>query len=154
MPAWRSILFLRKVIVFNLRFNKAFQLGGDKRLVDDLLTVDGREKELLRRHYLSRGYADFRVLDVTAELTEDRENFNITFFVEARYALGLTDIESDQVWQCASCGACPSRCPRGVEIVDAVLAMRRIASEYDVLPGGIRQAAVSLKGEGYASDNV
>ncbi len=75
------------------------------------------------------------------------KNFMVRELVrEAQF--GLTDIESDQVWQCVSCGKCPSRCPRGVEIVDAVLAMRRIASEYDVLPGGIRQAAVSLKGEG------
>ena len=61
---------------------------------------------------------------------------------------GLTEIGSEEVWQCASCGKCPSRCPRGVEIVDAMLAMRRIASEYDILPGGIRQASASLKGEG------
>jgi Fe-S oxidoreductase len=61
---------------------------------------------------------------------------------------GLTEIESGDVWQCASCGKCPDRCPRGVEIVDVMLAIRRIASEYDVLPRGIRQAAVSLTGEG------
>ena len=61
---------------------------------------------------------------------------------------GLAEIESGDVWQCASCGKCPARCPRGVEIVDVMLAMRRIASEYDVLPKGIRQAAVSLTGEG------
>ena len=61
---------------------------------------------------------------------------------------GLTEIESGHVWQCASCGKCPSRCPRGVEIVDVMLAMRRIASEYDILPKGIRLAAVSLSGEG------
>ena len=61
---------------------------------------------------------------------------------------GLAEIESSDVWQCASCGKCPTRCPRGVEIVDVMLAMRRIASEYDIQPQGIRHAAVSLTGEG------
>lgn len=40
------------------------------------------DKELLRRFYLDRGYADFRVLSATAELTADREDFVIAFAVE------------------------------------------------------------------------
>ncbi len=40
------------------------------------------DKEQLRRYYLDRGYADFRVLSATAELTADREDFLITFTVE------------------------------------------------------------------------
>jgi Fe-S oxidoreductase len=35
-----------------------------------------------------------------------------------------------------------------VEIVDVMLSVRRIASEYDILPRGIRHATVSLTGEG------
>jgi Fe-S oxidoreductase len=61
---------------------------------------------------------------------------------------GLAEIESDDVWQCASCGKCPARCPRGVGIVDVMLAMRRIASEYDIQPRGIRHATASLTGDG------
>lgn len=58
----------------------------------DRLTFD---RELLRRFYLSEGYADFRVLSVVAELTADRENFIVTFTIEEgqRYrfgAIGLT----------------------------------------------------------------
>ncbi len=45
----------------------------------DRLTFD---RELLRRFYLSEGYADFRVLSAIAELAPDREDFVITFTLE------------------------------------------------------------------------
>ena len=45
----------------------------------DRLTFD---RELLRRFYLSEGYADFRVASAVAELTPDQEDFIITFTVE------------------------------------------------------------------------
>ncbi len=45
----------------------------------DRLTFD---REQLRRFYLQRGYADFRVISAVAELTPDRENFYITFTVD------------------------------------------------------------------------
>jgi outer membrane protein insertion porin family len=52
------------------------------------------DRELLRRFYLSEGYADFRVISAIAELTPDREDFVITFTVEegARYKFGKIDI--------------------------------------------------------------
>lgn len=40
------------------------------------------DRELLRRFYLSQGYADFRVVSAVAELTPDREEFFITFTVD------------------------------------------------------------------------
>ena len=40
------------------------------------------DSELLRRHYLKNGYADFRVLSANAELARDGESFFITFTVE------------------------------------------------------------------------
>jgi outer membrane protein insertion porin family len=39
------------------------------------------DRELLRRHYLRHGYADFRVIAVAAELARDGESFFITFTV-------------------------------------------------------------------------
>ena len=45
----------------------------------DRLTFD---REQLRRFYLARGYADFRVVSAVAELTPDREDFYITFTVD------------------------------------------------------------------------
>jgi outer membrane protein insertion porin family len=59
----------------------------------DRLTFD---RELLRRHYLAGGYADFRVVSSVAELTPDREGFLVTFTVEEgeRYKFGKIDIET------------------------------------------------------------
>lgn len=40
------------------------------------------DRELLRRFYLESGYADFRVLSAVAELTPNREAFDVTFTIE------------------------------------------------------------------------
>lgn len=60
----------------------------------DRIRVD---EELLRRYYNSRGYADFRVLSSTAELSQDKEDFFLTFTVEegARYRTGKVEIKSE-----------------------------------------------------------
>ncbi len=59
----------------------------------DRLTFD---RELLRRYYLSNGYADFRVVSVTAELSEDRQGFFVTFMIEEgeRYRFGPIDVST------------------------------------------------------------
>lgn len=59
----------------------------------DRVTFD---RELLRRFYLKRGYADFRVVSAVAELTPDREAFFLTITVEEgdRYKFGTVDIDS------------------------------------------------------------
>ena len=59
----------------------------------DRLTLD---RELLRRFYLNRGYADFRVVSSVAELTPDRRDFFVTFTVEEGgvYKFGNIDIEA------------------------------------------------------------
>ena len=48
------------------------------------------DREQLRQFYLSKGYADFRVISAVAELTRDREDFIITITVEEgeRYKFG------------------------------------------------------------------
>lgn len=40
------------------------------------------DRELLRRHYLSEGYADFQIKSAVAELTPDEEDFILTFTVD------------------------------------------------------------------------
>ena len=57
----------------------------------DRLTYD---RELLRKFYLSEGYADFRVISGVAELTPDRDGFVVTFTVEEgeRYRFGKVDV--------------------------------------------------------------
>ena len=52
------------------------------------------DKELLRRFYLKNGYADFQILDASAELSPDRKGFFVSFTVSegARYKVGKVDI--------------------------------------------------------------
>lgn len=66
-------------------------LSSDDTYDPDRLTFD---RELLRRHYLANGYADFRVVSAVAELTPDSKAFFVTFTVEegARYKIGKVDI--------------------------------------------------------------
>ena len=54
------------------------------------------DRELLRRFYLSEGYADFRVVSAIAELTDDQEDFVITFTVEEgpEYSFGKVGVTS------------------------------------------------------------
>ncbi len=59
----------------------------------DRLTFD---REQLRRFYLSKGYADFRVVSSVAELTSDRNDFFITFTMEEgeQYRVGDIIVET------------------------------------------------------------
>ncbi|MGW8268433.1 MAG: (Fe-S)-binding protein [Longimicrobiales bacterium] len=66
-------------------------------------------------------------------------------------ALGLPEIELDEVWRCTTCGRCPSLCPRGVDQIDVSVAIRRIATAYDVFPASVAAyttVAASLSGDG------
>ncbi len=64
---------------------------------------------------------------------------------------GLTEIESEDIWRCTTCGKCPQVCPRGVKQIESGVALRRIATEYDVFPKAvepIRTIAANLRAEG------
>jgi len=50
-------------------------------------------------------------------------------------ALGLPDIELDDLWRCSTCGRCQSACPRGVGQIEVAVALRRIAATYGVFSG-------------------
>lgn len=54
------------------------------------------DAELLRRHYMSQGYADFEVVSSTAELAPDGRSFFITFTVNEgeEYRFGEIDIDT------------------------------------------------------------
>jgi outer membrane protein insertion porin family len=91
--------------------NEAF---SDSRLRGEIQTVEGRfwrvlttndtydpdrlafDQELLRRFYLSEGFADFEVRSAIAELTPEGDGFFITFTVDEgpRYRFGDIAIES------------------------------------------------------------
>ncbi|CAB1081122.1 Fe-S osidoreductase [Alkalispirochaeta odontotermitis] len=64
---------------------------------------------------------------------------------------GMTDIESEEMWRCTTCGNCPRQCPRGVAIIEASVSLRRIATEYGVFPtpvSPVRGISASLLGKG------
>lgn len=64
---------------------------------------------------------------------------------------GLTEIESEEIWRCTTCGRCPQQCPRDVKQIESGVSLRRIATEYGVFPTSvkpIRTISGSLVGEG------
>jgi len=66
-------------------------------------------------------------------------------------AFGLSEIDGEDIWRCTTCGSCPSQCPRGVKQIDVSVALRRLASEYEVFPAAVkpaRTARASLISEG------
>ncbi len=54
------------------------------------------DQQKLRQFYLTKGYADFRVVSAVAELTPDKKDFIITYVVEEgeRYTFGDVKVES------------------------------------------------------------
>lgn len=66
-------------------------LSSDDRFDPDRLNLD---RELLRKFYLSEGYADFRVESAIAELSPDRDGFFLTFTINEgdRYKFGKIEI--------------------------------------------------------------
>jgi Fe-S oxidoreductase len=64
---------------------------------------------------------------------------------------GFTEIESEEMWLCTTCGRCPQHCPRDVRQIESGVALRRVATEYGVFPNSVkplRTAGGSLIGEG------
>ncbi|MBS0520571.1 MAG: outer membrane protein assembly factor BamA [Proteobacteria bacterium] len=68
-------------------------LSSDDRFDPDRLNLD---REMLRKFYLSEGYADFRVESAVAELAPQRDGFFITFTINEgeRYRFGKIDVTS------------------------------------------------------------
>ncbi len=66
-------------------------------------------------------------------------------------AFGLSEIEAEDIWRCTTCGACPAQCPRGVKQIEISVALRRVATEYEIFPASVksaRTARASLISEG------
>lgn len=73
-------------------------------------------------------------------------HFNIRKLV--RYGqLGLDGIE-DFMWGCSTCRFCVERCPRGVELIDIVTAIRNVYSGGGMLPQSLRAFVGSLSARG------
>ena len=102
------------------------------------------DKQLLRRFYLSNGYADFEVLSAVAELAPDRTGFFLTFTVSEgeEYDFGAIDIVSNA---------------EGVDVEELrSLIVASEGSEYDVQDVEDSIAALTLRlGElGYAFTQI
>lgn len=64
--------------------------------------------------------------------------------------LGLVDFEDEDVWRCATCNNCVVRCPRGVEIIDVMRALRRAVTELGIakVPDSLRLSLKNISGVG------
>jgi len=63
----------------------------------------------------------------------------ITFSVrklirEATFGLS----ESEEFWRCTTCGRCPQRCPRDVKLIEVMVSLRRMFTEYNLYPPSVR----------------
>ncbi len=65
-------------------------LSNSDRYDQDRLAYD---KELLRDYYLTQGYADFQILSAVAELSNDKNDFFLTFSVDEGQRYRVADIE-------------------------------------------------------------
>ncbi len=66
-------------------------------------------------------------------------------------AFGLSEVEGEDIWRCTTCGTCPAQCPRGVKQIDISVALRKLASAYEMFPASVksaRTARASLISEG------
>ncbi len=64
---------------------------------------------------------------------------------------GMTDIESEDIWRCTTCGSCPQQCPRDVGQIESGMSLRRLATEYGIFPNAVkplRSVSASLTGTG------
>jgi len=61
---------------------------------------------------------------------------------------GLSEIESEDIWRCVTCGNCVSWCPRGVDIIGVTRSLRRFATKWGTVPDSIHHTSASLATEG------
>ncbi|MBN1828976.1 MAG: (Fe-S)-binding protein [Deltaproteobacteria bacterium] len=79
-------------------------------------------------------------------------HFNIRQLIR-QGIFGLEGIE-EFMWHCSTCNHCVSVCPRGVEIIDVVRAVRRVYSEGGLLPESLRVfvGGISSRGNPWSGD--
>jgi Fe-S oxidoreductase len=64
--------------------------------------------------------------------------------------LGLIDFEDEDIWLCATCNNCVKQCPRGVEIIDVMRALRRAVTELGIakVPDSLRITVKNISATG------
>ncbi len=71
--------------------------------------------------------------------------------------LGLTEVETEDIWRCTTCGKCVLYCPRDVRQIDAVTSLRRLATEFEIYPNSVKpihRISSNLANEGNPLDDV
>ncbi|KUO79061.1 MAG: Fe-S oxidoreductase, partial [Desulfosporosinus sp. BRH_c37] len=61
------------------------------------------------------------------------------------------EIENEEIWRCTTCGKCQQQCPRDVQQIKQMIALRRFATGYGVFPEAVkpmRGASAGLFAEG------
>ena len=77
-------------------------------------------------------------------------NFSMRKIVR-QATFGMTDIESEDIWRCTTCGSCPQQCPRDVRQIESGISLRRLATEYGIFPKSVkalRSVSANLVGTG------
>jgi Fe-S oxidoreductase len=77
-------------------------------------------------------------------------NFSMRKIVR-QATFGMTDIESEDIWRCTTCGSCPQQCPRDVRQIESGISLRRLATEYGIFPKAVkalRSVGANLVGTG------
>jgi len=77
-------------------------------------------------------------------------NFSMRKIVR-QATFGMTDIESEDIWRCTTCGSCPLQCPRDVRQIESGISLRRLATEYGIFPKSVkalRSVSANLVGTG------
>jgi len=77
-------------------------------------------------------------------------NFSMRKIVR-QATFGMTDIESEDIWRCTTCGSCPRQCPRDVRQIESGISLRRLATEYGIFPKSVkalRSVSANLVGTG------
>ncbi|MDY6892560.1 MAG: (Fe-S)-binding protein [Chloroflexota bacterium] len=64
--------------------------------------------------------------------------------------LGVVDFEDEDIWLCATCNACVSVCPRGVEIIDVMKSLRNVVAEVGAakVPDSLRITTKTISAAG------
>jgi len=58
--------------------------------------------------------------------------------------LGLIDLEEEGIWTCVTCKMCVDRCPRGVDLISIMRALRRLGVEWRAVPSSLRTSLTSI----------
>ncbi|MDR1908046.1 MAG: outer membrane protein assembly factor BamA [Holosporales bacterium] len=85
----RDMLSIKEKRIYHLAF-----IGGTKdKVYDSEKFVE--DQQMLVRYYLSQGYADFEIVSATAELSPDKKDFFITYYLKEGDVYKFGDISVD-----------------------------------------------------------